>query len=214
MQTADFDYHDFQRSKQSELDKTLLVKFRIHPVQNKLKSDEAGRPIFEDKEYIDIRIPGNRSAGASRPVTKDDIKRFPEHYRKFKERVEVSTDEGTPLLEWGLCSRSVAEELAFFHVKTVEQLATMSDMQAMKFMGLTALREKAQKWLEYKAQEKPLWEADQRQRALKAEIESLKATVQTLVEQLESKDDDTLTEKQRSRGRQRAVKSAVEKIGD
>ena len=57
--------------------------------------------------------------------------------------------DGTPLAEWPLMSRSQVEELSFHHVKTVEQLIKMSDVQASKFMGMNDLRRKAKVWLEH-----------------------------------------------------------------
>jgi hypothetical protein len=159
MQTADFNYQDFTPSQQNEADKQLLVKFFYKSREDKAASVKAGRPIFKEVEHIDIKIPGNRNGGACRPATDADRKRFPEHYRRFKERTEdINEMPGTPLKEWTLLPRSVAEELSFFNVYTVEQLASMADVQVHKFRGLMDYREKAKVWLEAADKEKPLWE--------------------------------------------------------
>ena len=119
MQTADFNVDDFQSAGKREVDKALLVKFFMKPKQDKGQTEKEGRPIFKDVEYVDIKIPGNRGAGACRPATPADKARFPEHYAAFKQRTEVDLDAGTPLTEWSVISRSQAEELSFFHIKTV-----------------------------------------------------------------------------------------------
>lgn len=186
MQTADFNYHDFSNTGQREADKALLVKFFIKPKQNQAESLKEGRPVFKDTEYIDIKVAGNRSGGACRPATPADIQRFPEHYAAFKQRTDHDTETGTPLTEWPIISRSFAEELAFFHVKTVEQLGTMADTQISKFMGGYDLRAKAKKWLEQVAKDKPMWEMDGRMKKMEEENESLKTSLAALISEMEN----------------------------
>ena len=157
METADFDYHSFEHNAQSEEDKKLLVKFFMKPKQDSAKSVAEGRPVYTDIEYIDIKIPGDRTGGACRPATFQDKKRFPEHYSRFKQRIEMPLD-GTPLAEWPLITRSLAEELAFHNVKTVEHLADMADNHVGKFMGLGTLKAKAKTWLEQASKESKVHE--------------------------------------------------------
>jgi len=186
MQTADFNHNDF--SDQREADKALLVKFLIKPKQDKAKSLDEGRPVFKDTEYIDIKIAGNRTGGACRPATPADKQRFSEHYAAFKQRTDQDLATGMPLIEWPLISRSFAEELAFFHVKTVEQLATMADSQISKFMGGYDLRGKAKKWLEQVDKDKPMWEMDGRMKRMEVENESLKSSLAALIAEMENPD--------------------------
>lgn len=146
MATADFNYEDFDASAQSEQDATLLVKFYTKSVENKSESAKQGRPVFREREYIDIKIPGSRD-GAARPATYRDKQRFPKHYAAFKQRTSAPA-EGTPLLEWGPISQSMAMEMAFHNVKTVEQLAEMSDTLCQQFMGAQNFKAKAVRYLE------------------------------------------------------------------
>ncbi len=145
MLTSNIDPQDFELQQQREQDEKLLVKFYVKSVRNSSKSAEAGRAIYEDKDYIDIRIPGSRD-GVSRPATARDRERFPRHYSAFKQRTNLP-EEGTPLAEWPLMTRSQAEELAFFNVKTVEQLADINDNIASSFMGAQMFKSKAKEWL-------------------------------------------------------------------
>ncbi len=181
MQTADFDVHSFEQSAQSEEDKKLLVKFFMRPRPDAAATIAEGRPIFHDIEYVDIKIPGDRTGGACRPATHRDKQRFAEHYRLFKQRIEVPID-GTPLAEWPLVTRSLAEELAFHNVKTVEHLATMADVNVGKFMGLGVLKAKAVKWLEQSSEEskvhalqEQLAERDERIDRLEEQMEKMLA---------------------------------------
>lgn len=190
METADFNYNDFSSQGTREADKALLVKFFIKAKQNQSQTLKEGRPVFKDTEYIDIKVAGNRSGGACRPATSADKQRFPEHYAAFKQRTDQDEATGTPLMEWPVITRSFAEELAFYHVKTVEQLATMADTQISKFMGGYDLRAKAKKWVERVEKDKPMWEMDNRMKKMEEENEQLKTSLSALISEMENPDKD------------------------
>ncbi len=145
MQTAEFNHEDF--SNTAEADKALMVRFYYKNVHNKLESQSEGRPIYREKMYIEIRIAGQRDIQAARPATHADKQRFPRHLEAFEKRVEPPT-EGMPLIEWPKITRTMAEELSFLNVKTVEQLASMKDSNLQKIMGGYGFRDQAVKWLE------------------------------------------------------------------
>lgn len=181
MQTAEFDPMDFQSEKQRDLDKSLLVKFFIKPVQDHEATSREGRPIFKDVEYVDIRIPGKKSGGVARPARVTDLERFPEHYRRFKNRQEMPQD-GTPLAEWPPISRSMVEQLAYLNIKTVEQLAELNDNHCSQIMGGHTFKQKAKDFLEYADKVK-----DETQVAdLKRENAELREQMAELQEQMQS----------------------------
>jgi hypothetical protein len=147
--TADFNVDDFRANKQREADKGLLVKFYVKARQDKKASAKAGRPVFDDVDYISIMVPGIRAGGVARPASARDIARFPEHYKAFKDRTaEVGSNMGTPLAEWPLVTRGQVEEMAFLRIKTVEQLAAVSDANSANIMGFHTLKAKALVWIE------------------------------------------------------------------
>jgi hypothetical protein len=147
MATAEYDYSDFANAKQAEQDEKLLVKFFYKTKKDSTKSAEQGRAVFKELEYIDIKVPGQRDSGIKRPATYRDKQRFPKHYAAFQQRVELP-QEGTPLSEWPVISRSLAEELAFQGLKTVEHMADMSDSVASGIMGGHTFKSKAREWLD------------------------------------------------------------------
>jgi len=149
MQTADFNPDDF--SNQSEADKQLLVRFMYKPVENRQATREQGVAVVEEMAFVEVRIPGQRNPCVMRRATLEDKRRFAPQYEAFQKRVEMPS-EGTPLAEWPVVTRSQVEELAFFSIKTVEQLASVSDTNISKRMGGYGLREKAVKWLEQRDQ--------------------------------------------------------------
>jgi hypothetical protein len=147
MGIADYDASDFEQGRQAEQDSKLLVKFYYRTVSDKAKTEEQGRPVFKEQEFISIRVPGRGNSGAVRPATHRDKKRFQRHYEAFKQRVELP-EEGTPLSEWPLVSRSMAETMSFSGLKTVEHLSDMDDNVASGIMGGMSLKRKAGEWLE------------------------------------------------------------------
>jgi hypothetical protein len=129
------------------MDAGLAVKFYKHPVQDEAASEEAGRPIFKEKTYINIKVPGDKLNDIHRPAMDMDKQRFPDHYRKFNARIEQAV-EGTPLSEWGGVTRSQIEEMKFFNINTVEQLAELADSNTQVMRGLITLKQKAAAYLE------------------------------------------------------------------
>lgn len=142
---ADFDVDDFESREAA--DKSVFPHFYIKARLNPSKSDEAGRPIYEDTEYVKIITPGNATNTPDRPVTDDDRKRFRRQYRMFKEGKQ---DEvvGTPLSEAPWITRSQVEELAYFKIKSLEQLAVVNDDVCTRIPGLFKLKQRAQHVIE------------------------------------------------------------------
>ena len=131
-------------------DEFLLVKFFTHPRLHPQRSADAGRPIYLDTPYISIMQPGNKDSIVMRPATAMDKSRFAEHWRKFEARTSDTDEavEGTLLEEWAGVSRAQCEELRYLNVRTVEQLANMSDSNSQNIMGINALKQKAVTFLE------------------------------------------------------------------
>ena len=128
-------------------DDILLVKFTIEPQKNVTRSLEEGRPIFEDKEWISIMAPGSRNE-VRREARMQDKDRFPRHYAAFKNRQDQQVNEGTPLSEWPGATRSQVEEMKFWNIVTVEQLAGVADSTMGQVRGLVTLKQSAIKYLD------------------------------------------------------------------
>jgi hypothetical protein len=187
MELGALDPNDFTDAAQAEMDKRLFVKFEMRPWKDKQRSIEAGRPIFVDREYIDIRTPGTRDS-VCRPARERDKQRFAAHYQAFRNRVAMPT-EGTPLAEWPHVQRSTVEELAFLNIKTVEDLAHVADGAGVNFKGLLNLKRQAAEWLEMAKDDAPLLklnaELEQRDAKLAAQQDLIEKMGRRL-EQLEA----------------------------
>ena len=145
---ADFGLTDYAMSDHNRHkgDENLYVKFFIHPLQNKEKTLEEGRPIFEDTEFVSIMVPGDKHNIVTRETRKSDFQRFPKQYQNFKNNNKELID-GTPLEKWPLITPGQVLEMKYFNVRTVEQLAGLNDSTAQQFMGINLLRERAKEYL-------------------------------------------------------------------
>ena len=184
MAIAEYNVEDFQN--RDNADKGLLVKFFVKPWLDQGQTQKEGRPIYVDKEYIDIRVPGSRD-NICRPASLEDKQRFAEHYRMFKERTsEDPKITGTLLKEWPLISRSQAENLAFINVKTVEQLAEVADVHISQMMGMNQLKAKAKEWLEAAKEREAAQELEAKLEQRDDQIAELTAAVAELSKQLKT----------------------------
>lgn len=147
MSLGSIDPDDFTPQGTAEADKHLLVRFFTKDVHDKTASAKAGHPVYREKEYIEIRVPGKRDPQACRPATHQDINRFPEHYERFKKRTEEPT-EGWPLKEWAQLTKGQVEQFSFLHIKTVEQLANIADSALGDIKGGLMFKQAAQKALD------------------------------------------------------------------
>lgn len=129
-----------------EADKNLHVKFFLHPKQDDVKSADAGRPIFDELEFVEIRVRGDRINMVSRPAHDGDRQRFAGTYAAFKAG-NAEQHSGTMLSAWPPMTRAMVEELKYFGFYTVEQLAQASDSVCSKFAGLTTWKQKAAAFL-------------------------------------------------------------------
>jgi hypothetical protein len=170
-------------------DNHLLVKFFTHPRLNTTRSAEEGRPIYVDTPYIQIMTPGNKDSIVIRPATEMDKARFAEHYRKYQAREDQDAVEGTLLEEWPAISRSQVEELKFLNIRTVEQLANLSDSNGQHIMGVNMLKQKAVKFLD-EAKGGALQEAQEMIRQLSARLAALEAVEEPEEEEEDEDGDD------------------------
>jgi len=122
-------------------DERLLVRFYRKPVKDDDLSLKDGRPIFVEREYVEIMVPGDRDS-VNRPVRDEDKQRFAKVYEKWA-RTGAQPVQGTPLEAWPQITRAQVEELRYFNVTTVEALAELADVHASRFMGLYEMKKKA-----------------------------------------------------------------------
>ena len=178
---ADFDVSDF--NSREAADKNVYVKFYTRPKENEAKSAEAGRPIYDDVDYVEIRTPGNATNVVQRPVTDMDKRRFPQQYAMFKAG-DAEQISGTPLAEAPWITRSQVEELSYLRIRTLEQLANVGDDVCTRMPGLFKLKQRAQQMVAKSESEAPFIKMQQENEELRNSVESLRQTVQEQSQQI------------------------------
>lgn len=170
-----------------------IPEFYIKPVRQAFRSEQEGREVYEDREYVRIIVPGPPSGSVSptvvdRAVEDEHKTRWPRQYAAFKAGA-AQLLEGTPIEEWAAIGRSQAMELAACQVRTVEALAALPDLILQKVapMGGLALRDKARAFLDQAAGLAPLSAAMSEIEDLKARLKLADEAIATLSARLEAK---------------------------
>jgi len=143
----DFSHFENELTQRQQNRENLILRFFKQAVPNGLKSREAGRPIFDQVDFVSIIVPGSRDERI-RKVDAEIRQRFGPQYEHWRQTQEQPID-GTPLdqVPW-LNVAQVAEMLAL-NIRTLEQLAGLSDtaVQHMRMGGMD-LRKKAIAYIE------------------------------------------------------------------
>jgi hypothetical protein len=144
-------------------DENLVVQFRHLPMENATRTLKEGRPIFDDVEMCEIRVPGSRDTkyfpsttfshwetdpltGAQRKITYAE--RFPRQYQQFKARA-AQTVTGTPLEFALFLTDGRRAELRAQNVYTIEALATIEGNELKNLgPGGREMKNRAMKFIE------------------------------------------------------------------
>ena len=182
MPQFDDDVNDFENRYAG--DKGVHARFYMFPQKNEAKSASAGRPIFEDTEFVEIFASGNSTNIVRRPARHMDKERFRRQYEAFKAGTEDQL-QGTPLHEVPWITRSQVEELAYLRIRTLEQLANVSDAACGKHVGLYDLKSKAQKALALAEGAAPMTELAKENEELKKRLNSQDDQMANMREQMD-----------------------------
>lgn len=161
-------------------DDRLPVVFYMGAMRQDALSEQEGRPIFRDEEFIKIYI--NKDEILVHPVSDVDRQRWPRQYAAWK---ATGANEpgmtGTPLANFPLVSRAQVEELRYFKIFTVEQLAEIPDTTAQQIPGVTKLKQQAAAHVMIAREQAPLQKLNEELQSRDAKIEALEAQVAELL---------------------------------
>lgn len=164
-------------------DSRLVVEFYRKPVHMAYKSNEAGRAIYEEVDYIRIYTPGDKSSIIDKPITALDIQRFGDRYNKWKAGQEEAIS-GTPLTALPGMNPAKVEEYRYFKILTVEHLAEAADNLGQKFIGFQQDKARAKAFLEVAANNAPIEKMNEELQKRDSEIENLRMMVEALQAQV------------------------------
>jgi hypothetical protein len=177
-------------------DSRLAVQFYKKSMKQEDASNEAGRPIFKEFDFVRIMIPGDNLTEIDTYAQESHKQRFPRQWAHYLNQTAGHEDiVGTPLDQWPQVTRSQAEELRGLKFYTVEAIADCSDQQLQR-IGMVAgmsphnFRLKAKAFLNLATDSAEVASREAELQALRAENDKIKsetdAKLSKMQEQMEA----------------------------
>jgi hypothetical protein len=160
-------------------DNKLYVDFSRRPRLHPGKSNEAGRAVYEEVDYITIHVPGDKSSVIERPVSQMDAERFADRYAKWRAG-QAEAVVGTPLSALPGMTPAKVEEYKFFKIVTVEQMAEANDNLGQKFMSFHQDKNRAKAFIEVAQNNAPIERLNNELQKRDAEIDELRSMIEAL----------------------------------
>lgn len=161
-------------------DDKLYIEFFREPVLHPAKSRDEGRAVYEERDFVRIHVPGDKSTVVVQPMHEMNVQRFRARYEKWKAgQAEAVT--GTPLSALPGMSPAKVEEYKFFKIVTVEQLADANDQLGQKFMSFNSDKQRAKAFLEVAKGNAPIEKMNAELAKRDEEIETLKAQMAAIM---------------------------------
>lgn len=160
-----------------------MVRFWMDAYKNPTKSAEAGRAIYDTIPWCEIRVPGE-SDTVSGPVHRmqpDPRVRFPGAWAAFEKDNASEGLVGTPIRFVPWIERGDVENLAHSGIKTLEQLASVTDGNLSNIPGGIALRQKAKDFIRTAKDSAPLERMSEELQKRDLIIEGLRAQVSEIL---------------------------------
>lgn len=163
-------------SDEQNADSRLAVKFYKRAVKLEHESNESGRPIFKDFDFVRIMVAGDNLTEIDTYAQESHKQRFPRQWLQYQATQDYSNEIiGTPVEQWPLISQSQAQELKGVKFMTVESIANASDLQLQRIgmiagMSPHAFRDKAKSFLNLASESAEAAKRDEEINQLKQEL--------------------------------------------
>lgn len=167
-------------------DSKLFVQFYRKPMLQPGLSNQEGRAIYKEVDFIKIMVPGDKLSIIDRPVDSIDERRFADKYEKWKAGAG-NVIEGTPLASLPKMTPAKIEEYKFFGIHTVEQLAGAGDNVGQKFFGFQEDKRSANAFIELAKGNAPLEKMNEELKARDSKIEELQAQIEAITKMMKEK---------------------------
>ena len=175
-------------------DSVMIARFYKKAVKNNFKSEQEGKPVWEDVLYCEYYPAGNTLLKMDVPAYEHHKQRFAKQWAYYQTtHNEDSMGSGTPLSQWAILSPADVENLKGMKVQTIENLAGMSDMQLQTLgMGIAGmaphiLRARAQAYLGSAADSALPQKQAQELETLKAQLAAQTEQMNKLMAMIEAK---------------------------
>lgn len=181
--TGDDDFRSFLPGNQQEDDKNLIIQFFVDKKLMGAKSEAAGRPIYEDREYVRVMIKGQDKQIVVHEVTAQIRQKYPISYQRFLQQKPAPVI-GTPIDMLPGVGPSLAHHLKGLNLRSIEDVANVTDENTLQAMGAGArdLVKRSRAWME-QSSERAL-NLEEANKQLAADNEDLKAKIAAFDERM------------------------------
>jgi hypothetical protein len=156
--------------------------FFKNPVLQGYQSEQQGRPVYMDQDWIRITIAGQDKDIVERKARAEDKERFSEEWKKY-EAGQSQAKMGTPLEMWPRMTPSWVANLKALNIYSVEDLATVSDLGVQKIgMDGYKLRTEAQQYLNSASQTAAVMELEKLQATAEEQAKTIALQSQQIAE--------------------------------
>jgi hypothetical protein len=105
------------------------------------KSEQAGHPVYDDVDFIEIRTPGDMNNIIQRPATENDKRQYAQLFASYRTGLEPAID-GIPLEAWARLTPASVANYKAMGVMTIEHVSNMSDQICSK-VAMGAMSDRA-----------------------------------------------------------------------
>lgn len=141
----------------------------------------AGREIYRDVDFIELRRPGDTLEIRVREVRTSDKQSFPRQWQAYQNGMSEKV-QGTPISVLPGISKSHEMELRYLGIGTIENLRDVSDADGQNIQGFNALKKRATDFLSAAEGDAPNQRLRTELEQRDAEIATLKAQVAAIAE--------------------------------
>lgn len=187
-------------------DARVVPVFKIQPIHNTGKSKDAGRPIYDDVEIVEVRFAGDRQrvgvfpahAFAGYRINDEGYEeavtyamKWPDQYKRFKDKHQQIA-EGTPVDELAFLTQAKRSELKALNILTAEALAAL-DGNELKALGMGGrqLKDQAVAYLKNASGSAEITKLASDNVSLKAQLDEMRAEMAQIREAAKSKISDS-----------------------
>lgn len=161
-----------------EDDAGLIVRFYLDKLLMGKQSRDAGREIYVDREFCEIRIKGQPKQVVNELVTPEHIQKYPVAYAHFRAKKEIPV-VGTPIEQLPGVGPSMIAQLKTMSVRSIEDMAKMNDAGLQSIgNGASSMQKTAKAFLD-KTSERTVT-LEQENAELKRQLDNMNARMAAL----------------------------------
>lgn len=201
-------------------DSVMIAKFYKKAIKLEFESEKQGRPIFEDRIYVEYYPAGRTDIKMNVMAHESHKMRFSKQWAYFQAtQTGDASIAGTPLDQWAILSPADVENLRGLKFQTIENIAAAPDLALQSLgMGIAGmaphvLRARAQAYLTSAEDSALPQKQAQDIEALKKQVEQLTAMLQAEAPKKKGRKEGTPEQKAAAAERMKKAREAKGKHG-